>query len=81
MAALADPTAPPPFPSSPIFASLWRPMPPVKPRPYLPIAVGFYLLALPLAVAALFGGPGSWVNWAAAATLLGLGLLLHRKSA
>jgi hypothetical protein len=53
-----------------------------KPRPYFPIAIGFYLLALPLAVAALFlGGAGAWVNAAAAAMLVVLGALLHRKTA
>lgn len=60
-------------------------MSPEKPRPYLPIAIGFYLLALPLAVAALFvrggGSAGAWVNGAAAAMLVALGLLLHRKGA
>lgn len=51
-----------------------------SPRPYLPIAIGFYLLALPLAAAAILASSGFWVNGAAAATLALLGFLLHRKT-
>ncbi len=49
-------------------------------RPYLPIAVGFYLLALPLAVAVFLAGSaaGAWTNGIAASVMLGLGLLRHR---
>ncbi len=55
--------------------------PPSSRRPYLPIAVGFYLLAAPLAVATLFGGAGAPANAAAAALLVVLGAILSRRTA
>ena len=50
-------------------------------NPILPIAIGFYLLSLPLWVAvALAPTPtGKWTNGAAAALLLVLGGLTHAR--
>ncbi len=51
-------------------------------RPYLPIAVGFHLLALPLLVAIVIepGTVGRVTNGIAALVMVGLGLLLQRSS-
>lgn len=50
-------------------------------RPYRPIAVGFYLLSLPLWLAVFLAGDrtGRWTNGLAAALFLALGFLLDRK--
>lgn len=50
-------------------------------RPYLPIAVGFHLLAVPLVVAILIepSTVGRVTNGIAAAVMIGLGLLLQRS--
>jgi len=57
-------------------------MPPPAPgRPYLPIAVGFYLLGLPLFAVAAFAASATeaWTNAAVGAVLVGLGAVLHRR--
>lgn len=54
----------------------------VTDRPYLPIAIGFHLLALPLLVA-IFIEPdttGRITNGIAALVMVGLGLLLQRRA-
>jgi hypothetical protein len=50
-------------------------------NPILPIAVGFYLLSLPLWVAVFLAqdASGKWTNAVAASLMVGLGLLLHRR--
>ena len=50
---------------------------------YLPIAIGFYLLAAPLAAAVFLAHSltGKLTNAVAAAAMAGLGLLLHRRRA
>jgi hypothetical protein len=49
----------------------------------MPIAVGFYLLALPLFVAVLLADTaiGRWTNIAVGAVMVLLGLVLHRSRA
>jgi len=49
--------------------------------PYLPIAIGFYLLALPLVVAVFLAGSaaGAWTNGIAAFVMMALGALLQRR--
>lgn len=51
-------------------------------RPYLPIAIGFYLLALPLFIAVFLAkeAAGAVTNAAAGGTLLALGALVHWRS-
>ncbi len=50
--------------------------------PYLPIAIGFYLLAVPLVIAIFLaeGPAGAWTNGFGALLFCGLGILLHRKA-
>ncbi len=50
--------------------------------PYLPIAIGFYLLSLPLVVAIFLaeGAAGAWTNAIAALIFCALGLSLQRKA-
>lgn len=50
--------------------------------PYLPIAIGFYLLALPMLVAVFLaeGPAGAWTNGLAAAIFALLGFSLQRKA-
>jgi len=53
-------------------------------RPYLPIAIGFYLLGAPLLGLALLGSGGRaavWTNAVMGTVLVVLGALLHRRSA
>ena len=52
-------------------------------NPYRPIAVGFYLLALPLFVAVLLAdsAAGRWTNIAVGAVMVFLGFILHRSRA
>jgi len=49
--------------------------------PYRPIAVGFFLLALPLWVAVFLAdrAAGAWTNAVAAAVMTGLGVLVARR--
>ena len=51
------------------------------PSPYVPISIGFYLLALPLVVAIFLADnhAGRWTNGIAAVVMVGCGLLLHRS--
>ena len=51
--------------------------------PYRPIAVGFFLLSLPLWVAVFLAesSAGMWTNAAAAAVMTGLGALVFRRRA
>lgn len=48
----------------------------------MPIAVGFYLLALPLVVAIFLaeGAVGQWTNAAAAVVMIGCGFAVHRRA-
>lgn len=57
------------------------PMSDSRASPYLPIAVGFYLLALPLVVAIFLAESraGGWTNGIAAAVMVACGLLLQRR--
>ncbi len=50
--------------------------------PYLPIAVGFYLLALPMLIAVILAETvaGAWTNGIAAAVFALLGFTLQRKA-
>ncbi len=50
-------------------------------NPYLAIAVGFYLLALPLVISIFLAEtvPGKVTNSVAAAVMIGLGFALQRK--
>ena len=49
--------------------------------PYVPISIGFYLLAIPLVVAIFLSDSraGGWTNGIAAAVMVACGLLLHRR--
>ncbi len=51
-------------------------------RTVMPIAVGFYLLAVPLLVAIVISdnAAGRWTNAIAAAVMIGLGVAVHRRS-
>lgn len=51
--------------------------------PYRPIAVGFFLLSLPLWVSVFLAGSsaGMWTNAAAGALMTGLGALVLRRRA
>lgn len=51
-------------------------------RPFRPIAIGFYLLALPLLVAIFLAEApsGRWTNGIAAAVMVVCGLLLDRRA-
>jgi hypothetical protein len=50
-------------------------------NPYLPIAIGFHLLALPLLVAIFLADSraGGWTNGIAAGVMILCGLLLQRR--
>jgi hypothetical protein len=50
--------------------------------PYLPIAIGFYLLALPMLVSVFLAEApaGAWTNGIAALVFAALGLALQRKA-
>ena len=50
-----------------------------SPSPYLPIALGFYLLAVPLVIAIFLADStaGGWTNGIAAAVMLVCGRLLQ----
>lgn len=49
----------------------------------MPIAIGFYLLAVPLVVAIFLAetAAGRWTNVVAAVVMLLCGVLVHRKAA
>ncbi len=49
-------------------------------RPYLPMAIGFHLLALPLFVAVFLaqGGAGRWANGLCGLAMVAVGLVLQR---
>ncbi len=51
-------------------------------RPYLPIAIGFYLLGLPLWGVAAFAKTRaeSWTYLLVGGVLIAIGLVLHRRS-
>lgn len=59
-----------------------QPAMPESSSPYVPIAVGFYLLALPLVVAIFLADStaGGWTNGIAAAVMVACGALLQRRS-
>jgi hypothetical protein len=56
-------------------------MPPAAPNPVLPIAIGFYLLSLPLWIGALRSpdARGAIANASAGALFVLAGLLIHRR--
>ncbi len=52
-------------------------------RPYLPIAIGFYLLAVPLVVSVFLAErpAGAWTNAIAGLVMVALGFALQRRTA
>jgi hypothetical protein len=52
-------------------------------RPYLPMAIGFHLLALPMFVAILLANDavGRWTNAIAGVALVAIGVVLQRMRA